>query len=364
MRIKKKKKVLVGISGGVDSSVTAFLLKKKGYEVEGIFLDFWESEKSRDAFKSAESVAKTLKIPLTKIDARKEFKRIIVEEFIEQYKKGQTPNPCVVCNPQMKFKVLLDEAEKKKADFVATGHYAKVKCESQNYLKKLIFRQTDKSCDLLKAKDKTKDQSYFLYGLSPTQLEKIIFPLGDYLKTEVRKIARKIGLPTAQREESQDVCFITQAKFGDFLKKYIRNNKGEIVNENGAVLGRHYGLSFYTIGQRKGIDLGGNGPYYVIGKDVKKNRLIVSNDEQKLFSDNFLVKNVNWIISESKKKFPLKAKIKVRYHSNLIYGIIKPHGVDSDLLEVRLSKSQKAITPGQSAVFYDGDKVLGGGVIV
>ncbi len=344
---KKSKKVLVGLSGGVDSSVTALLLQKEGYEVEGVFLDFWKSAKSADGFVSAQKVADFLGIKLHKVDAREEFKKAIVNEFIEEYRAGRTPNPCVICNPQMKFKVLLAEAEKRKADFVATGHYAQIKKETDN-------------CRLLRAKDETKDQSYFLHRLNQKQLKKIIFPLGEYLKTEVREIARKAGLPTARRKESQDVCFIEQDNFADFLKKYIKNKEGEIADKNGNVLGKHYGLHFYTIGQRRGIDLGGDGPYYVIKKDIKNNRLIVSNRKDDLLIDKFLVENVSWISPDI--QFPLEAKIKIRYHSDFVRGIIESESASKEV-RVKLFKPQKAITSGQSAVFYADEEALGGGII-
>ncbi len=344
---ENNKKVVIGISGGVDSSVAANLLQNEGFEVVGVFLDFWENEKSNSGFRSAKKVSKFLNIPLLKVDARKEFKKVIVNNFIRDYKRGETPNPCVWCNPNMKFKILINEMTKIGGDFVATGHYARLKKNGENF-------------KLLRAKDKTKDQSYFLYGLKQKQLKKIIFPLGSYLKSDVRKIARKIGLSTAKRKESQDICFISDANFSDFLKMYIKNNKGDIIDMDGNILGRHYGLHFYTIGQRKGINIGGKGPYYVIDKNSKKNYLIVSNDRNNLYSDKFLIKKINWI--NKNLKLPLRVKLKIRYHSDFVYGIIKEQESGGYLVD--LEKRQKAITTGQSAVFYLKNEVIGGGIIV
>ncbi len=354
-KMKNNKKILVGLSGGVDSSVTVRLLQEAGFNVEGIFLEFWKSSKADDAFKSAKKVAKTLGISLIKVNAVEEFKKVVVDKFIEEYKRGNTPNPCILCNPQMKFKVLLKEMKKRNADLVATGHY--VRNEKQKTKSKKLFNYK-----LFRAKDKTKDQSYFLYGLSQKQLSKIIFPLGNYLKTEVKKLAEKFQLSTARRAESQDVCFITQKNFGDFLKKYIKNEKGKIVDEQGNTLGQHIGLHFYTIGQRKGINLGGDGPYYVVKKNLKDNELIVSNNEKNLYSSKFLIKNSNWIALNL--EFPLNANVKVRYHGDFVYATIRPVEGRKELYIVELSEPQKAVTIGQSAVFYSEDGgVFGGGII-
>lgn len=341
--------------------MAAAILKKEGYEVEGIFLEFWKSIKSEEGYASAKKMAGALGIPLKKINAQKEFKKKIVDSFIEGYKAGRTPNPCVICNPEMKFRILMDQMRKKKADFMATGHYArsaKSKVESEKF-----------SFKLLRAKDRLKDQSYFLYGLKRGQLEKIIFPLGDYPKSQVKSMAKRMNLLVADREESQDVCFISRDGFGDFLKKNIRNNPGKICDISGKELGSHNGLHFYTIGQRKGINLGGKGPYYVIKKDELRNILVVSNKKEDLLSDEFGISRVNWISDNI--KFPLKAEIKVRYHSNPVCGTIAEVKSSSFKVKsagknyrIKLDEPQKAVTSGQSAVFYRGDEVLGGGIII
>jgi tRNA-uridine 2-sulfurtransferase len=344
---KQGEKVIVGMSGGVDSTVVAALLKKEGYDVEGVFLKFWKDEKNKESFESAKKMAGLLNIPLFKVIAEKDFKKKIVNKFIDSYRDGYTPNPCVVCNPEMKFDILLKEMNKRDADFVATGHYANTK-----------------GGKLFKAKDKSKDQSYFLYGLKSNQLDKIIFPLGKYLKSQVRKIAEEMDLEVANRDESQDICFVAQNNFDDFLNEHIEINPGKIEDVSGKVLGKHKGLHFYTIGQRKGINLGGDGPYYVVKKNIKKNLLIVSNEKDKktISRDSFEIKSVNWIAKDI--EFPLKTKTKIRYGSNPVYATILKVGSREKIYNVKFDESQKAITPGQSAVFYDNEKVLGGGIIV
>ncbi len=344
------KKVLVGMSGGIDSSVSAMLLQKAGYEVSGVFLEFHKN--TDDDYKKAKKIADFLNISLCKIDAKKEFKEKIIDYFIKEYEAGQTSNPCVICNPQMKFKVLLAEMEKQNADIIATGHYARL----------LQDNSKNKRAHLFIAKDKFKDQSYFLAGLKQSQLQKIIFPLGDLLKSEVKKIAEEIKLPVIENKESQDVCFIQNGEFGDFLRKYIKKNEGDIIDITGNVLGKHNGLHFYTIGQRRGIELGG-GPYYVCDKDIKNNKLIVTNDkkDKKLYTGKILVKNINWIVDD--KQFPLRILAKIRYQKSAEYAIITK-AVDN-LYEVEFENSQWAVTPGQQVVFYSKlGEVLGGGKIV
>jgi len=323
----RKKKVVIALSGGVDSSVAAFFLKKKGFLVEGVYMRFW---KIKQAEKRAKKICSVLEIPFHLIDLRKAFKKKIIDYFLKEYKQGRTPNPCVLCNKEMKFKVLFDKMKELKADFVATGHYALVE-------KGKLFR----------AKCKERDQSYFLWKLD--NLDKIIFPLGNYDKKRVREVAEKIGLPSSDIKDSQEVCFIEKTTF-DFLKKNLKQKKGDIVNQKGDKLGSHLGLWFYTIGQRKRIGLA-SGPYYVIGKDVKKNLLIVSKDNLKEKEVRF--EKVNWLV---KIKFPFQAEAKIRHRSPLCSGSLYENRFIFD-------KAQKSITPGQSIVFYKKNQVLGGGVI-
>jgi tRNA-specific 2-thiouridylase len=346
-----KKKVVVAMSGGVDSSLTAAILKKRGYKVIGVFINFGSyCEKSNtESAKSAKNVAEIIGIPLHILDVKEKFKEKVINYFLEELEKGKTPNPCVVCNKEIKFKILLKKMLSLKADYAATGHYAQIQYDLENY-------------HLSKAKDKTKDQSYFLYRLNQKQLSRILFPLGDYTKTEVRKMAKRMKLPVYDKKESQDICFIPEKGYENFLAKMLKPKKGKILDLKGSVLGTHRGLPFYTLGQRKGIELGGKGPYYVIRKNFKRNEIIVTNKKEdvELFSQKILIKKVNWI--EKDLKFPLKALVRTRYRNPLVGAIIRSAG---SKCEVELEEPQRAVTSGQSAVFYStkGD-VIGGGTIV
>jgi len=337
------KKVIIAISGGVDSAVAAALLKKQGFDVFGAHFCFFDGASAKKSLDKAKNVAKALGIPLEIVDARKGFRKKIIDYFIESYKKGITPNPCVACNKEMKFSLLLDLLKKYKADYIATGHYAR------------IIRQK-----LFEAKDKTKDQSYFLYRLNQKELAKIIFPLGDLEKSEVRKLAKKFKFPIFGEKESQDVCFLASSDINRFLRKNIKPRHGNIVDESGKILAKHKGLPFYTIGQRKGIEIGGIGPYFVVGKNSRRNELIISNDSKKLLVKKLEVNRVNW--TDKKIKLPLKAQVQIRYHAEKISAIINPS--KSGRLAVETKKPLRAVTPGQSAVFYKKDEVLGGGIIV
>lgn len=374
---KKEQKVLIGMSGGVDSAVAAFLLQKEGYVVEGVFIDFIGGEKSRQDFQKAQTVAKKLKIPIYKFDAQKEFKEKIIDKFVADYARGVTPNPCVICNSEMKFRILIEEADRRGIERVATGHYSrvrelkKIKKSHQSSVNSQQFADKEKvsselpitDYQLLIARDLSKDQSYFLYRLNQAQLERIIFPLGEYLKSEVREIAQVNNFELRDEKESQDICFIANNDFKNFIGKKIKDKSGEIVDKTGKKLGEHKGLHFYTIGQRKGINLGGDGPYYVIKKDGIKNQLVVSNNPEDLnCPDNYFeIGAVNWIFSDL--AFPREAKVRVRYHSSEEYAIITEG--KTGFYKVQLGKNQKAVTSGQSAVFYgDAGEVLGGGIII
>lgn len=342
---KRKKKILVAMSGGVDSSIAAALLKKEGFDVVGVFMKLANLSNFKESEARAEKIAKILKIPFKTLDLRKEFKGKIIKPFLKAYEKGITPNPCVVCNKEIKFKFLLETALKLDADFVATGHYAKIQ------------KRKDKLY-LLKGKDENKDQSYFLWKLSQKQLKFILFPVGNHTKDEVKKKAKKLRLPVFDIKESQEICFI-QTTIGDFLKDYMKLKPGNIVNINGGVLGRHQGLFFYTIGQRKGIKLPA-GPYYVSNKDLKHNILIVTKNEKDLLKKELLVKNVNWILGKS-PKLPLRIKAKIRYrHKTALASIYK---IKNNKYKIKFKKAQRAITPGQSVAFYQKDELLGGGII-
>ena len=349
------KKVIVALSGGVDSAVTAALLKKQGFEVAGVFFRFFDGAASRKSLEKAKKISKTLRVSLKIVDARKEFKKKIIDYFIESFKRGLTPNPCVVCNKEMKFRLLFDLMRKYKADYVATGHYArKVKCQKSNVKSK--ERITYK---LLKAKDELKGQSYFLYRLNQKDLAKIIFPLGDYKKSEIKKLAKKLKLPTL-KNESQDVCFLGEKNTADFLRKNLQLKEGKIVDEKGKILGKHKGLPLYTLGQRKGIEIGGKGPYFVVRKNLLSNELVVTNNPKKLLTKIFFVSGANWISGQP--KFPLRAKVQTRYRAERFSATIRK--VRSEKWEVRSEKPLRAVTPGQAAVFYKNREVLGGGIIL
>lgn len=342
------KKVAVAMSGGVDSSVSAALLKEAGFVVFGVFMKFWHPSYSKgenrccssESEKRARMVAKKVGIPFYVINAEKEFEKKVFSYFIREYKAGVTPNPCVVCNYEIKFGLLLNKILKMGADYIATGHYARIS-----------------NGKLLKAIDKDKDQSYFLWKLGQKQLSRVLFPIGGYKKQEVRKLAEKFKLPTAKTPESQEICFVTDST-NEFLKKYIKNKPGDITDKKGNKLGGHDGLWFYTIGQRRGIKLPG-GPYYVVDKDLKKNVLIVSKNKKDLMKNELIIKNVNFISSQN---FPLKVEVKIRYRHNSEKAIL--HKMHKTKYKIKFAKPQMAITSGQSAVIYKGNELIGGGIIL
>lgn len=353
----RDKKVIVAMSGGVDSSAVAAMLKKEGYKVIGVFMNFWKdsvSDKksenkccSSESIRSARNVAQILGIPFYVLNVQDEFKKKVVDYFLDELKKGSTPNPCIECNKEIKFKILLEKMLLLKADYVATGHYARIK-------KSVDHRLRIMNCGLFQAKDRDKDQSYFLYTLNQKQLAKILFPLGEYFKPEVRKIAKRFNLLVHDKEESQDICFIPEDGYEKFLVKKLKLKKGDIVDSEGNMLGNHDGLPLYTIGQRKGIKIGGKGPYYVVQKDHKRNSLVVG-EEKNLFAKKMKLKKIHWIAQEP--EFPFESLVRTRYRSMPVYATIKKNGADFE-------KPQRAVTPGQSAVFYSKKgEVLGGGII-
>ena len=352
---KDNKKIIIAMSGGVDSSVVANLLSQRYSNLMGIFLYFWKDEENENKASSTKSlmdaraICSKLGFSLYTLNFTKKFKKDIVDYFLDAYKKGLTPNPCVKCNKLIKLGLLIERSLDLGYDYVATGHYAVIKKNGAKF-------------KLLKASDETKDQSYFLYTLNQKQLSHLLFPLGKYRKTEVRKIAEKIGLAVAQKKDSQEICFISGKSHNDFLKKHLKLKPGNIEDTKGNILGSHNGLPLYTLGQRKGIELGGDGPYYVAKLDYKKNILYVTNnhDDLKIFEDTFFLENVNWISGEE-PKMPFKTEIVLRYHHDPVKCEIKK--IDKKKYIIKLEKSERAITPGQSAVFYNADEVLGGGII-
>lgn len=336
------KKAIVALSGGIDSAVSAAILKDSGFSVKGVFMKLFPGKKGKVSEIKARKTAKILGIPFSVLTLEKEFKKRVIECFLKDSKKGLTPNPCIVCNKEIKFGLFLEKALKQKADFIATGHYARTK-----------------DGRLLKAKDKEKDQSYFLWRLSQKQLKKVIFPIGVHSRQEVEKMAKKFKLPFAGVRKSQEICFIP-GTVGEFLKNNLKSKPGQIINARGDVLGKHQALHFYTIGQRKGIELSG-GPYYVLDKDFKKNVLIVTKNERDLFKKELYIRQVNWLIGK-KPVLPLKINAKIRYRQKASSAKIFKKS-NSEFYRLVFDKAQRAVTPGQSVVFYQGSEILGGGII-
>ncbi|MDI6777922.1 MAG: tRNA 2-thiouridine(34) synthase MnmA [Patescibacteria group bacterium] len=354
--MKNFKKILVALSGGVDSAAAAAILKKQGFDV--VSVHFLLCGNTWKLSFQVRKIARKLEIPLEIVDARKEFKKRVIDYFSAAHKNGLTPNPCVVCNKEMKFRLLFDLLKKYKADYVATGHYALIKVRP--FPSPTFRRGIPQGRTLCEAKDKAKDQSYFLYRLNQKDLAKIIFPLGNYKKSDVKKITKEMKIPVPEKEESQDICFLLGENINSYLRKRTKLKPGNIVNEKGDIIGKHSGLSLYTLGQRKGIKIGGTEPYFVLAKNPQKNELVITNDPEKLLTKRFHVGRVNWI--KPGIKFPLRAKVQIRYHAPKVSAIIRK--MRNGKLEARCEKYLRAITPGQSAVFYKNGEVLGGGVIV
>jgi len=375
--IKNHKKVIILMSGGIDSSVAAALLQKQGFNLTGVFIIFGNQNTvvskenkccSIEAQDSARRVAGKLNIPFYTINLAKEFKARVVDYFISEYKKGRTPNPCVMCNKFVKLGLMLDKALDLGFDYVSTGHYikkSKVKARlSLRAEPSRARRSAAISFKLFQAKDEAKDQSYFLYTLIQEKLKRLLFPIGDYLKDEIRDLAKKFDLPVLERKESQGVCFVGDQNVVDFLKKKIKIKPGEIVDVNTKkVVGEHSGLPFYTIGQRQGISVGGIGPYYVTQLDFKKNRLWVTNepDDPLLFRKEFIVRDLNWVAGRG-PKLPFPCRVKIRYGHPSQRAVLKVS--NKARVRVEFEEAQRAITPGQAAVFYKKKELLGGGIIV
>jgi tRNA-specific 2-thiouridylase len=370
MNLKAKKPlVVVGMSGGVDSSLAAFLLNQQGYQVAGVSVRLFDynnleedpcAEKSccsAESIEAARQVCESIGIPHHVIDMQEEFKKEVISNFVEEYTRGRTPNPCIICNTKIKWKSLWTKAESLGADFIATGHYARVR-----------YDQDKKRYHLLRGIDSTRDQSYALTGLSQEDLSHTIFPLGELTKKEVRTLAREHGLKVADREESQEICFVPDDDYARFIREWNAKDNlksgdvikpGPILNLQGEKLGEHQGIPFYTIGQRRGLKIAVGRPLYVVRIDPKKNVVYVGENEE-LFGSSFVVINVNWIAFDTLDD-QMDCQIQIRYKHAAQKGTICP--LTNGEVMVKFDKSERAITPGQSAVFYSGVMVLGGGVI-
>ncbi len=353
------KKVVVAMSGGVDSSVAALLLKQQGYDVIGVTMRLWPKELcgshgkksccSLESIEDARAVANQLGIPYYVLNVEDDFSRDVIDYFCAEYSRGRTPNPCIVCNQKIKFGALLARAKGLGADYVATGHYAShgYDSESGRYFIK-------------EGKDKAKDQSYVLFNLSQEQLQNILLPLGEFAKAEVREMARSNGLKVSEKPESQEICFVLDGDYRDFIKERIRDiTPGKIVDVEGRNLGEHKGVAFYTVGQRKGLGIAAGKPLYVIQIDAEKNSVVVG-DEELVKQKELFASRVSWMASDGIEAY-IRAKAKIRYNHKKADCEIFP--ISDGEVKVVFDEPQHAITPGQAVVFYDDDKVLGGGWI-
>jgi len=420
------KKVFVGMSGGVDSSVTAALLKEQGYDVTGVYMKNWSQDLPgfvcpwKEDYQDAKRVAVQLGIPFLMFDFEKEYRQKVVDYMIEEYKAGRTPNPDIMCNQEVKFKLFLETALAQGADMIATGHYARVdhglaggspggtpsarsfsEDNGGNWTDRT--RQTDAavrgpvassapkneiggaapisflgaaprgatpqpvvSAKLLTGIDSNKDQSYFLYRVTEEALSKTLMPIGEYEKPAVRELAKKYGLATAEKKDSQGICFVGKVGIKEFLQQFVTTQPGNIVDRNGKVIGEHDGALFYTIGQRHGLDVGGGLPYYVIGKDMDKNEVYVTTDlqDEGLWNDALTLTDMHWINGAPKgTRTPGALKVRTRYRAPLV-PVTNIEQNDDGTWRVELGEDVRALTPGQSAVVYDGERVAGGGIVV
>ncbi|MAD17697.1 MAG: tRNA 2-thiouridine(34) synthase MnmA [Alteromonadaceae bacterium] len=356
-----QKKVIVGMSGGVDSSVSAYILLQQGYQVEGLFMKNWEEDDNdeycaaADDLKDAQAVADKLGIELHQINFAAEYWDNVFEYFLEEYKSGRTPNPDIMCNKEIKFKAFLEfAAEELEADYIATGHYVR-------------RREVNGHWQMLRGMDDNKDQSYFLYTLGEQHVGQTLFPIGDIEKPQVREIAQEQGLITHDKKDSTGICFIGERKFTDFLSQYLPAQPGVIETPEGQEIGQHQGLMYHTLGQRKGLMIGGlkefgDEPWYVVDKDMARNVLIVGQgaDHPRLYSNGLIANQLHWVDRKGPTS-PMKCSVKTRYRQEDIACTLTPESDGN--MRVMFDEPQKAVTPGQSAVFYLNEVCLGGGII-
>ena len=348
--LNKKKRVVMAMSGGVDSSVAAYPLKKEGYDVVGVAMKLYAQTKqdrssgccSPEDFEDARRVAEKIGIPFYVVDMQTGFKQAVIDYFINEYKQGRTPNPCVMCNEKMKFDVLIKKGLAFDADYVATGHYAQIKHGTEP--------------EIFISKDKNKDQTYFLFSIQKEMLKRMLFPVGHLEKSEVRKIAEEEGFITAHKPESQEICFVTNDDYKSFLKPYIEARAGKIKDEAGNIVGEHQGYMNYTKGQRKGLGISHSRPLYVKEVDSQKNEVQVS-EREVLFEKSFMCEKMNWFADPYSRKL----EVKTRYRQKAVPVELLQE--KNGFLSVSLLKPLFAISPGQAAVFYEGDRLIGGGWI-
>ena len=369
-----RRRVVIGMSGGVDSSVAAWLLKQQGFDVIGLFMKNWEDDdddeycSTRQDWLDAVSVADVLGIDIEAVNFAAEYKDRVFAEFLREYQAGRTPNPDVLCNAEIKFKAFLDHAMRLGADAIATGHYARVREVSA-----ALNTDSGPRFELLKAVDASKDQSYFLHRLNQAQLSKTLFPLGEMRKTEIREIAARLGLPNAAKKDSTGICFIGERPFREFLNRYLSYQPGPMKTADGSVVGEHVGLSFYTLGQRKGIGIGGlkshrnaggdSDPWYVARKDIAANTLYIvqGHDHPWLLASSLAADQISWVAGSPPDANLSALSAKTRYRQADVDCTLRSPGSDSFGLDFTVP--QWAVTPGQSAVLYQGEICLGGGII-
>lgn len=350
-----KKKVFVGLSGGVDSAVSAALLKEQGYEVTGVFIKVWAPDflpcTWRDERRDAMRVAAHLNIPFLFFDFEKEYKEGVADYMIEEYKKGRTPNPDVMCNREVKFGAFWQKAKELGADYIATGHYAQIESRGKSFV-------------MLEGKDEAKDQSYFLWMLKPSDLEHIMFPVGSLEKSEVRRLAKEFNLPVAEKKDSQGICFIGEVTLEEFLSEFVETKPGNVLNTDNEIIGTHKGAIYYTIGERRGFEItkkkSDDGAFYVISKDMENNTITVSSSKNEILSHSpktILVKETNWITTEDNKE-PVVVRIRYRGKKLAIKVVVNKNG-----FKVNFSEPVVGLSYGQSIVFYQGHVCLGGGII-
>lgn len=355
-------RVVVGMSGGVDSSVTAYLLKQQGYDVVGVFMKNWDDTDENgvctatEDYKDVAKVASEIGIPYYSVNFEKEYWDRVFTYFLNEYKKGRTPDPDVICNKEIKFRAFLDYALDLGADYIATGHYARLQ------------RDEDGHNHLLRGSDDNKDQTYFLSQLSAEQLDRVMFPLGDMPKPKVREIAKEAGLATAEKKDSMGICFIGEKNFKSFLSNYLPATPGKMMTFDGEVKGNHDGLMYYTIGQRKGLGIGGDGkdnrPWFVVGKDLSKNILYVGKgyENKHLYADYIEASDIFWINDIADRGNDFRCTAQFRYRQKDV-GVTVHLNDDGKSLRVDFDDPARAVTPGQAVVFYDGDECLGSAII-